>query len=121
MLADGGIATSSRKKYTAPTTAAVNTGNQANSRARVLASRQPMPIPRKLASRMKLEKYARSRIYAGIQRIRAISTKRTRKDARKRSKRSGVQEVQRILEVQKVQRVQWVQWVQWVQEVRKVP
>ena len=42
-----------------------------------------MPMPRKLASRMKLEKYARSRTYAGIHRISATSRKRTRNDARK--------------------------------------
>ena len=41
-----------------------------------------MPMPRKLASRMKLEKYASSRTYAGIHRISAISRNRTRNDAR---------------------------------------
>ena len=40
-------------------------------------------MPRKLASRMKFEKYASSRMYAGIQRISATSRNRTRNEARK--------------------------------------
>src|SRR5436190_3980959 len=51
-------------------------------RRRVRARMQPRPQPRKLASRMKFEKYARSRMYAGIHRMRAISRKRTRKEER---------------------------------------
>ena len=82
MSVDEGIATSSRKKYTAATTAACRSGNHANRRTRRGASRQPIPIPRKLASRMKFEKYERSRMCAGIHRINATSRKRTRKDAR---------------------------------------
>src|SRR5882672_6320337 len=44
----------------------------------------PMPQPRNAASRMKFEKYERSRMYAGIQRMSAISRKRTRNDERNR-------------------------------------
>src|SRR5436190_22465883 len=55
-----------------------------NRRRRVRTSMQPRPQPRKLASRMKFEKYARSRMYAGIHRMRAISRKRTRNEERKR-------------------------------------
>ena len=62
MLPVDWIATSRRKKYTAPTTTACSSGNQTNSRRRDGASRQPTPMPRKLASRMKLEKYASSRM-----------------------------------------------------------
>src|SRR5918994_1814590 len=58
-------------------------GNHANRLRRRPASRQPMPMPRKLARRMKFEKYASSRTYAGIHRISAISRKRTRKDETK--------------------------------------
>jgi hypothetical protein len=82
MLPAVGTESSSRKKYTAAITAAWSNGNQRNSRDRAGASRHPIPIPRKLARRMKLEKYESSRMYAGIQRISAISRKRTRNDAR---------------------------------------
>ena len=50
---------------------------------RELASKQPIPIPRKQASRMKLEKYDSSRMFAGSHRMNAISRKRTRKEERK--------------------------------------
>ena len=43
-------------------TIACSSGNQLNSRVRAGASRQPRPIPRKLASRMKFEKYDSSRM-----------------------------------------------------------
>jgi hypothetical protein len=43
-------------------TAVVRTGNHANKRARAGASRQPMPMPRKAARRMKFEKYESSRM-----------------------------------------------------------
>jgi hypothetical protein len=46
------------------------------------ATRQPTPLPRNAASRMKFEKYERSRMYAGIHRISATSRKRTRNDER---------------------------------------
>src|SRR5690242_7155494 len=62
---------------------AKTTGNHGNSRSRDLASRHPSPIPRKLASRMKLEKNASNRMYGPIQRMRATSEKRTRKEERK--------------------------------------
>src|SRR5262245_63768027 len=75
-----GTATSSRKRSTATMTISCARGNHAISDRRRFASRQPSPPPRKVASRMKLEKYARSRMYAGIQRMSAISRKRTRKE-----------------------------------------
>src|SRR6185369_10204466 len=78
-----GTATSSRNRSTATMTISCARGNQAISDRRRFASRQPSPPPRKVASRMKLEKYARSRTYAGIQRMSAISRKRTRNDDRK--------------------------------------
>jgi hypothetical protein len=63
MLPPVGAAISRRKKYTAATTIACNSGNHTNSRSRRAgASRQPTPMPRKLASRMKLEKYASNRM-----------------------------------------------------------
>ena len=65
-------------------------GNNANRLRRDRTSMQPRPQPRKLARRMKLEKYASRRMYAGIQRIRAISRKRTRKDERKRGNPQSV-------------------------------
>src|SRR6185295_5527329 len=66
-------------------TASWFSGNQTNRFRRRVASRQPIPMPRKLARRMKLEKYASRRTYAGIQRISAVSSKRTRKDETKRA------------------------------------
>src|SRR5436190_22205066 len=78
-----GTATSSRRRSTATITISWTSGNQVISKRRRLASMQPSPPPRNVASRMKLEKYARSRTYAGIQRMRAISRKRTRNDERK--------------------------------------
>src|SRR5215203_827701 len=83
MLPEVGTATSNLKKYTAAITIAWTTGNHLNNRERAGANRQPSPIPRKLASRMKFEKYESSRMYAGIHRISAISRNRTRKEARK--------------------------------------
>src|SRR5215510_6238842 len=77
-----GTATSSRKRSTATMTISCARGNHAISDRRRFASRQPSPPPRKVASRMKLEKYARSRTYAGIQRMSAISRKRTRNEAK---------------------------------------
>ena len=53
------------------------------------ASRQPTPMPRNDASRMKLEKYDSSRTCAGIQRMSATSRNRTRNDARKTLDRRG--------------------------------
>jgi len=64
-------------------TMAWSSGNQANSRKRAGASRQPTPMPRNDASRMKFEKYDSSRTCAGIQRMSATSRNRTRNDARK--------------------------------------
>src|SRR5438309_11237208 len=87
MLVELGIATSRRSLSTASTTAPRRGGNSRNRLRRRLARRHPMPIPRKLASRMKLEKYERSRMYAGIQRISETSRKRTRNDETKRVNR----------------------------------
>jgi hypothetical protein len=42
-------------------------------------------MPRKLASRMKFEKYASSRTYAGIHRISAVSRNRTRNEETNRA------------------------------------
>src|SRR2546423_11953838 len=82
LVALAGTATSSRSRSTARITTSCTSGNQTISGCRRRASRQPRPPPRKVASRMKLEKYASSRTYAGIQRIRAISRKRTRNEER---------------------------------------
>src|SRR5690349_14043458 len=82
MLVEVGTATSSRNQATTPMTSAWSGAYQANS-DRVRVSRQPTPMPRKAARRMKFEKYARRRTYAGIQRMRATCRKRTRKETRK--------------------------------------
>src|SRR5260370_34260936 len=63
-------------------TSSWTSGNSANRLRRRLASRQPSPAPRNEARRMKFEKYASRRTYAGIQRISAISRNRTRKEDR---------------------------------------
>src|ERR1043165_472267 len=81
-VALAGTATSKRKRSTARITISCTSGNQTSSGCRRRARRQPRPPARKVASRMKLEKYASSRTYAGIQRMRAISRNRTRNDDR---------------------------------------
>src|SRR5947209_5098562 len=90
MLVELGIATSRRSVSTASTTAPRSGGNSTKRLRRRLARRHPTPIPRKLASRMKLEKYESNRTYAGIQRINATSRKRTRNDERNRATRLSI-------------------------------
>src|SRR6185295_15891981 len=80
MLVVLGSATSRRSRSTAATTISSASGNQAVRLRRAPAARQPSPPPRNVASRMKFEKYASSRTYAGIQRMSAISRNRTRND-----------------------------------------
>src|SRR6185503_5755267 len=80
-----GSATSSCSQSTAAMSANRISGNQVKRLRRRPAARQPMPMPRKLASRMKFEKWASSRTYAGSQRISAVSRKRTRNDETKRA------------------------------------
>src|SRR5262245_1339800 len=89
MLVVDGTAISSRRTSTARIRPSIAAGKKRKNVKRRDASRQPSPPPRNVARRMKLEKYARSRMYAGIQRIRAISRKRTRKEDRKRDKISA--------------------------------
>src|SRR5512147_2953089 len=83
MLVVLGTAISRRRRSTARTTRSRTLGNHAIRLRRAPASTQPRPLPRKVARRMKLEKYASKRTYAGIQRISATSRNRTRKDERK--------------------------------------
>src|SRR5438445_2742949 len=90
MLVELGIATSRRSVSTASTTAPRSGGNSTKRLRRRLARRHPTPIPRKLASRRKLDKYESSRTYAGIQRISATSRKRTRNDERNRATRLSI-------------------------------
>src|SRR2546422_8101869 len=79
-----GTATSRRRRSTAVTTTRSSSGKRRKRFRRAPASRHPMPQPRNAASRMKLEKYERSRMYAGIHRMSAISRKSTRNDERNR-------------------------------------